>query len=42
MDIIEQYKEKEMERIKAGSVNGIHFTRYIEDVKQLKKRKESF
>lgn len=37
MDFIEKYNEKEMTRVEAGSVNGIHFTRYIENVKQLKK-----
>jgi hypothetical protein len=39
MDFFEKYQKQEMERIKAGSVDGKHFTRYIEDVKQLKKEK---
>ncbi|MFT6188791.1 MAG: hypothetical protein ACJAW8_000609 [Oleispira sp.] len=39
MDFFEKYQKQEMERIKAGSVDGKHFTRYIEEVKQLKKEK---
>lgn len=39
MDFFEKYQKQEVERIKAGSVDGKHFTRYIEDVKQLKKEK---
>ncbi|WP_420589498.1 hypothetical protein [Bacterioplanoides sp.] len=39
MDIIEEYERKELERIKAGSVDGAHSTTYIERVKHLKREK---
>lgn len=39
MDIIEEYERKELESIKAGSIDGAHFTTYVENVKHLKRER---